>query len=65
MEPTKHSRHRVASALSDEELARVLASDFEHNPSEFGLGADSIVSDSATFLKNTSARGIEPMKRWL
>lgn len=59
---------KVYSAISDEELAIIIASDFERAPYEFKGGVDSSatdVSDSESFLHNTSGKGIDPMIKWL
>lgn len=51
--------------MSDDRLAMILARDFERNPSEFAVSETSAITDSKSFLHNTSARAIAPMKKWL
>lgn len=68
------SRHRnttpkIYSSISDEQLAVIIARDYEINPSDFiksnSMVSESAIKDSSLFLHNTSARGIEPLKKWL
>lgn len=51
--------------MSDEALAALLAADYERAPYEFASehANDAVKTDDV--LPNTSARGIEPMKKWL
>lgn len=61
----QRSRHTVFSSISDEKLALIIAEDYKNSPGEFSCGKTDVISDSAEFLSNTSARGINPMKKWL
>lgn len=59
----KHNRNKEWSTLSDEKLAAIIAHEYELNPSEFV--SHCVEEPGANFLVNTSARGIDPMKKWL
>ncbi len=61
----KRCRHTVFSSIPDEELALIIAEDYKNSPGEFSYGKTEVISDSAEFVSNTSARGINPMKKWL
>lgn len=57
---------KVFSSISDEHLAVIIARDYNRAPSEFTTTAISDdIQESKSFLHNTSARGIKPMKKWL
>lgn len=49
--------------LSDESLAAIIAHDYELHPSEFAIHC--VQEPEQDFARNTSARGIDPMKKWL
>lgn len=69
MSRQRNNTKKIYSSISDEQLAVIIARDFKRNPSEFispsCLIQESDLSDSKSFLHNTSARGIEPLKKWL
>jgi len=56
---------RIFSSISDERLAVILARDYARSPSEFFVSATSDITDPKLFLRDTSARGVDPMKKWL
>ena len=56
---------KVYSSISDEKLAVIIARDYNNAPAEFSTSQTYVMTDSRKFLHNTSARGIEPMKKWL
>ena len=58
-------RHRVASDISDEQLAAMIAKEYMENPKEFSNIQSYGMLDSKDFLYNTSARGINPILKWL
>lgn len=62
---TKRVRHKVVSAISDEQLASMIAKEYQENPNEFSKIGLFGISDSKDFLYNTSARGINPILKWL
>lgn len=63
---TTHNRgHRIFSSVSDETLAAMLEQDFKQMPGEFGSEISSTLTNSSHFLRNTSGRGIDVMKKWL
>lgn len=64
MEP-KRGRHKVVSAISDEQLAAMIAKEYQENPNDFSIIGSYGMSDSKDFLYNTSARGINPVLKWL
>ena len=55
----------VYSSTTDERLAVIIAEDYKRNPEEFTNPSGAGVNDTKLLLRNTSARGIEPMKKWL
>lgn len=61
----RNNTPKVYSSISDDKLAMILARDFERTPSEFAVSETSAITDSKSFLHNTSARAIAPMKKWL
>lgn len=61
---TRKSR-MIVSALSDEQLAVILANDYNRAPEEFIPSRSVDTLNGKEFLVNTSARGIVPMKKWL
>lgn len=61
----RNNTSRVYSSISDDRLAVILARDFERTPSEFAVSDPPAINDSKSFLHNTSARAIAPMKKWL
>ncbi len=65
MEQPKRTRRMIVPALSDEQLALLIAEDYKKSPNEFSTRSSSEISNSKDFLFNTSARGINPMKKWL
>ena len=60
-------KRRVFSTISDEELAAKIAEEKRQNPNEFSSSSSQIMHfiNSKEILMNTSARGINPMKKWL
>lgn len=63
MSRTRKHTEKVWSSVSDEQLAAILSKEYSQCPSDFSANTtDEIGSD---FIVNTSARGIEPMKKWL
>lgn len=62
---TKRVRHKVVSAISDEQLAAMIAKEYQENPNDFSKIGSYGMSDSKDFLYNTSARGINPILKWL
>lgn len=56
---------KVYSSISDERLAVIIAKDYDRAPAEFAATPSCNLIDSREFLHNTSAKGIEPMKKWL
>lgn len=61
----RRNTSKVYSSLSDDRLAVILARDFERSPSEFAVSDITAITDSKSFLHNTSARTIAPLKKWL
>lgn len=59
---------RIRSKVSDEDLARMIEEESKQNPSEYSSGSlvsvDSIPS-SSYFVRETSARGIDQIMKWL
>ena len=62
---TKRVRHKVVSAISDDQLAAIIAKEYHENPKDFSNIHSYGMSDSKDFLYNTSARGIDPILKWL
>jgi hypothetical protein len=52
------------SATSDAQLSRVLQEDYKRNPGEFRRSSIPTIN-TKSYLTQTSARGISPMKKWL
>lgn len=61
----RSNKCRIFSSISDEQLAMKIARDFNRVPSEFSKPQPPDEIHTGVLLKNTSARGIEPMKKWL
>lgn len=58
--------YREYSSVSDDALAAMIAHDIASKPNEFEAKyTSSCVTDTKQFLHNTSARGIDPLKKWL
>lgn len=57
--------NRVYSSVSDEQLASIIAKEEKEKPYEFSRKGSYEVYDSHSLLINTSARGIDPMRKWL
>ncbi len=62
---TKRVRHKVVSAISDDQLAAIISKEYHENPKDFSTIRSWGMSDSKDFLYNTSARGINPILKWL
>jgi len=56
---------KVFSSVSDKKLAVIIAREYDRTPAEFAVSPSCGIKDSREFLRNTSARGIAPMKKWL
>ncbi len=61
----KRVRHKVISTISDEQLAAIIAKEYQESPNDFSSVLSSGMSDSEIFLRKTSARGINPILKWL
>lgn len=62
----QRKKDKVYSSLSDERLAIILARDYARVPAEFAVSlSQTHAIDNREFLHNTSARGIDPLKKWL
>lgn len=61
----RNKENRVYSSISDERLAAIIASDYARTPSDFSCSSVAEAVDAKTLLHGTSARGIDPMKKWL
>lgn len=61
----KRVRHKVVSSISDDQLAAMIAKEYQENPKDFSTVRSYGISDSKDFLYNTSARGINPILKWL
>lgn len=61
----RSNKYRIFSSISDENLALIIAGDYDRVPSEFSKSQAFDEIHPGDLLKNTSARGIEPMKKWL
>lgn len=57
--------NREYSILSDEQLLAILTEDYKRCPLEFSTSGTSDIIDTKSFLKNTSARVIDPILKWL
>lgn len=62
---TKRVRHKVVSAISDEQLASMIAKEYQENPKDFSTIMTNGMYYSKEFLYSTSARGINPILKWL
>ena len=62
---TKRVRHKVVSSISDDQLAAIISKEYHENPNDFSTIRSFGMSDSKDFLYNTSARGINPILKWL
>lgn len=65
MPRSRKKSDKVFSSVSDEQLAILIARDYDRAPEEFAFVRSCGMTDSHVFLHKTSARGIEPMKKWL
>ena len=66
MDKNKEVKRRVFSTISDEDLAAKIAEEKRQNPNEFSSSSQIMhFINSKEILMNTSARGINPMKKWL
>lgn len=57
-------KFRIYSSISDDQLQKILQEESLSNPSEFSSGSDYNDITSKEILQNTSARGIQPMKKF-
>ncbi|MCM1490016.1 MAG: hypothetical protein NC095_04235 [Muribaculum sp.] len=61
----RNKTNKEYSILSDEQLLAILKEDYKRCPLEFSTSGTSGITDTKSFLKNTSARTIEPILKWL
>lgn len=65
MEKNYRRKRIVVSSMPDEQLAMILQDEYNRTPSEFSCMSYDENFSSGSILRNTSGRGIEPMKKWL